>query len=78
MSCYRLKVTCDDAHLHYIHPYQFIDSPEWEAFHESSADIFQVRFFLSFNFLKEEKKVKLILATVKVDIHTNTKPYYNQ
>ncbi|KAK6641510.1 hypothetical protein RUM44_013222 [Polyplax serrata] len=38
----KLNVTCDDAHLHYIHPHQFIDSPEWEAFHEWSADIFQV------------------------------------
>lgn len=47
VSCSRLKVTCDDAHLHYIHPYQFIDSPEWEAFHESSADIFQVMYSTS-------------------------------
>jgi len=39
---YRLKVTCDGMHLHYIKPYQFVDSPEWEATHESDADVFQV------------------------------------
>ncbi|XP_012534851.1 uncharacterized protein LOC105835820 isoform X3 [Monomorium pharaonis] len=38
----KLKVTCDGTHLHYIRAYQFIDSPEWEATHESDADVFQV------------------------------------
>jgi hypothetical protein len=38
----RLRVTCDDMHLHYIQPHQFIDSPEWEANHDNSDDVFQV------------------------------------
>ncbi|XP_011697432.1 PREDICTED: blood vessel epicardial substance-like [Wasmannia auropunctata] len=38
----KLKVTCDGTHLHYIRAYQFVDSPEWEATHESDADVFQV------------------------------------
>lgn len=38
----RLRVTCDDTHLHFIHNHQFIDSPEWEANHEQSDDVFQV------------------------------------
>lgn len=38
----KLKVTCDGTHLHYVRAYQFVDSPEWEATHESDADVFQV------------------------------------
>nr|CAD7458045.1 unnamed protein product [Timema tahoe] len=38
----KLRVTCDDIHLHYINPHQFIDSPEWEANHENSDDVFQL------------------------------------
>ncbi|XP_067011153.2 popeye domain-containing protein 2-like [Anabrus simplex] len=38
----KLRVTCDDTHLHYISPHQFIDSPEWEANHDNSDDVFQV------------------------------------
>ena len=38
----RLRVTCDDMHLHYVEPHQFIDSPEWEANHDNSDDVFQV------------------------------------
>lgn len=39
---FRLRVTCDDTHLHFIHGHQFIDSPEWESNHEQSDDVFQV------------------------------------
>lgn len=35
-------MTCDDTHLHFISAHQFIDSPEWEANHEQSDDVFQV------------------------------------
>lgn len=42
VDLYRLRVTCDDTHLHFIHGHQFIDSPEWEANHEQSDDVFQV------------------------------------
>ena len=42
----RLRVTCDDMHLHYIEAHQFIDSPEWEANHDNSDDVFQVWNFL--------------------------------
>ncbi|CAG9840106.1 unnamed protein product [Diabrotica balteata] len=38
----RLRVTCDDTHLHFINMHQFVDSPEWEANHEQSDDVFQV------------------------------------
>ncbi|XP_054262612.1 blood vessel epicardial substance-like [Macrosteles quadrilineatus] len=38
----KLKVSVEGMHLHYIHPFQFIDSPEWEAGHETSDDLFQV------------------------------------
>ncbi|VEN49197.1 unnamed protein product [Callosobruchus maculatus] len=38
----RLRVTCDDTHLHFINAHQFVDSPEWEANHEQSEDVFQV------------------------------------
>ncbi|KAF6211626.1 hypothetical protein GE061_012139 [Apolygus lucorum] len=38
----KLKVTCDSIHLHYISSYQFIDSPEWEAGHVTSDELFQV------------------------------------
>ncbi|XP_026486111.1 uncharacterized protein LOC113393442 isoform X2 [Vanessa tameamea] len=38
----RMRVSCDETHLHYIQPYQFVDSPEWEANREQSDDVFQV------------------------------------
>ncbi|XP_037874970.1 blood vessel epicardial substance [Bombyx mori] len=38
----KLRVSCDETHLHYIQPYQFVDSPEWEANREQSDDVFQV------------------------------------
>lgn len=38
----RLKVSCEQTLLHHIHAHQFIDSPEWEANHEQSDDVFQV------------------------------------
>ncbi|XP_017773183.1 PREDICTED: blood vessel epicardial substance-B-like [Nicrophorus vespilloides] len=38
----KLRVTCDDTHLHFITTHQFVDSPEWEANHEQSDDVFQV------------------------------------
>lgn len=37
-----MRVTCDDTHLHFINVHQFVDSPEWEANHEQSDDVFQV------------------------------------
>lgn len=39
---FRMRVTCDDTHLHFINMHQFVDSPEWEANHEQSDDVFQV------------------------------------
>lgn len=38
----RLKVTYEDAHLHYIYPHQFVDSPEFEASPTGSEQLFQV------------------------------------
>ncbi|CAH0749749.1 unnamed protein product [Diatraea saccharalis] len=37
-----MRVSCDETHLHFIQPYQFVDSPEWEANREQSDDVFQV------------------------------------
>lgn len=37
-----MRVTCDDTHLHFINVHQFVDSPEWEANHDQSDDLFQV------------------------------------
>ncbi|XP_052738446.1 blood vessel epicardial substance-like [Bicyclus anynana] len=38
----KMRVSCDETLLHYIQPYQFVDSPEWEANREQSDDVFQV------------------------------------
>ncbi|KAJ2946939.1 hypothetical protein O0L34_g16283 [Tuta absoluta] len=38
----KMRVSCDGTHLHFIQPYQFVDSPEWEANREQSDDVFQV------------------------------------
>ncbi|CAH0727765.1 unnamed protein product, partial [Brenthis ino] len=38
----KMRVSCDETHLHYIQPYQFVDSPEWEANRDLSDDVFQV------------------------------------
>ncbi|KAG7299416.1 hypothetical protein JYU34_016369 [Plutella xylostella] len=38
----KLRVSCDGTHLHFVQPYQFVDSPEWEANREQSDNVFQV------------------------------------
>ncbi|KAM4701721.1 popeye domain-containing protein 2 isoform 2-T2 [Discoglossus pictus] len=38
----RVKVSLDGQFLHYIFPYQFLDSPEWESLHPSEEGTFQV------------------------------------
>ncbi|XP_034239009.1 blood vessel epicardial substance-like [Thrips palmi] len=38
----KLAVSCDGTHLHHINTHQFVDSPEWEANHDSSENTFQV------------------------------------
>ncbi|KAK3912482.1 Blood vessel epicardial substance, partial [Frankliniella fusca] len=38
----RLAVSCDGTHLHHINIHQFVDSPEWEANHDTSENTFQV------------------------------------
>ncbi|KAJ1528671.1 hypothetical protein ONE63_007065 [Megalurothrips usitatus] len=38
----KLAVTCDGTHLHHINIHQFVDSPEWEANHDTSENTFQV------------------------------------
>ncbi|XP_053561756.1 popeye domain-containing protein 2 [Bombina bombina] len=38
----RVKVSLDGQFLHYIFPYQFLDSPEWESLHPSEEGAFQV------------------------------------
>ncbi|XP_074070686.1 popeye domain-containing protein 2 isoform X2 [Macrotis lagotis] len=38
----RIRVSQDGQFLHYIFPYQFMDSPEWESLQPSEEGIFQV------------------------------------
>ncbi|XP_066890632.1 popeye domain-containing protein 2 isoform X4 [Kogia breviceps] len=38
----RVRVSQDGQFLHYIFPYQFMDSPEWESLHPSAEGVFQV------------------------------------
>ncbi|XP_048453347.1 blood vessel epicardial substance isoform X3 [Rhincodon typus] len=38
----RIRVTVDGEFLHYIYPYQFLDSPEWDSLRPSEDGIFQV------------------------------------
>ncbi|XP_012874854.1 PREDICTED: popeye domain-containing protein 2 isoform X1 [Dipodomys ordii] len=38
----RVRVSQDGQFLHYIFPYQFMDSPEWESLHPSEEGTFQV------------------------------------
>ncbi|XP_047482145.1 blood vessel epicardial substance-like [Penaeus chinensis] len=38
----KLRVSCDNTHLHNILPTHFIDSPEWEACADDSDELFQV------------------------------------
>ncbi|CAG9825230.1 unnamed protein product [Phaedon cochleariae] len=57
----KLRVTCDDTHLHFISTYQFVDSPEWEANHEQSDDVFQV------TIAAEEDSVYLCWSRMKLE-----------
>ncbi|KAL1131492.1 hypothetical protein AAG570_011109 [Ranatra chinensis] len=57
----KLKVSCDNMHLHYINSYQFIDSPEWEAGHVSSDELFQV------TITAEEDSMYLCWPKLKLD-----------
>ncbi|MEQ2222568.1 hypothetical protein ILYODFUR_027640 [Ilyodon furcidens] len=38
----RIRVTVKGEFLHYIHPFQFLDSPEWDSLTPSEEGIFQV------------------------------------
>lgn len=38
----RVRVSQDGQFLHYIFPYQFLDSPEWESLQPSEEGVFQV------------------------------------
>lgn len=38
----RVRVSQDGQFLHYIFPYQFLDSPEWESLRPSEEGTFQV------------------------------------
>ncbi|XP_061494656.1 popeye domain-containing protein 2 isoform X2 [Rhineura floridana] len=38
----RVRVSQDGQFLHYVFPYQFLDSPEWESLRPSEEGIFQV------------------------------------
>ncbi|UYV61132.1 BVES [Cordylochernes scorpioides] len=38
----RLKVTCQGVLLHYVDPWEFVDSPEWEATPSDTDGLFQV------------------------------------
>ncbi|XP_014345065.1 popeye domain-containing protein 3 [Latimeria chalumnae] len=38
----RIRVTVNGEFLHYIYPYQFLDSPEWDSLRPSEEGLFQV------------------------------------
>lgn len=38
----RVRVTVNGEFLHYIHPFQFLDSPEWDSLRPSEEGVFQV------------------------------------
>uniref|UniRef100_A0A672FWP1 POPDC1-3 domain-containing protein n=1 Tax=Salarias fasciatus TaxID=181472 RepID=A0A672FWP1_SALFA len=38
----RIRVTVNGEFLHYIHPFQFLDSPEWDSLRPSEEGVFQV------------------------------------
>ncbi|CAL8287380.1 unnamed protein product [Merluccius merluccius] len=38
----RMVVTVNGEFLHYIYPYQFLDSPEWDSLRPSEEGLFQV------------------------------------
>ncbi|KAJ8005441.1 hypothetical protein DPEC_G00146680 [Dallia pectoralis] len=38
----RIRVTVNGEFLHYIYPFQFIDSPEWDSLRPSEEGVFQV------------------------------------
>ncbi|XP_036301372.1 popeye domain-containing protein 2 isoform X3 [Pipistrellus kuhlii] len=48
----RVRVSQDGQFLHYIFPYQFMDSPEWESLPPSEEGVFQLLEFLSIATLK--------------------------
>lgn len=52
----RLAVSCDGTHLHHINIHQFVDSPEWEANHDSSENTFQVTNVDCMDALRREEK----------------------
>lgn len=41
---YRIRVTVNGEFLHYIYPFQFLDSPEWDSLRPSEEGVFQVNF----------------------------------
>ncbi|KAL1454962.1 hypothetical protein WDU94_009089 [Cyamophila willieti] len=38
----KMNVTCDDTHLHYVCPFQFVDSPEFVSNQNTSDELYQV------------------------------------
>ncbi|GJQ67292.1 hypothetical protein Trydic_g8193 [Trypoxylus dichotomus] len=64
----KLRVTCDDTHLHFINVHQFVDSPEWEANHDQSDDVFQV------TVVAEEDSVFLCWPRMKLERILRHKP----
>ncbi|XP_028836655.1 popeye domain-containing protein 3 [Denticeps clupeoides] len=38
----RIRVSVNGEFLHYIHPFQFLDSPEWDSLRPSEEGLFQV------------------------------------
>lgn len=38
----RIRVTVNGEFLHYINPFQFLDSPEWDSLRPSEEGVFQV------------------------------------
>ena len=45
----RMVVTVNGEFLHYIYPFQFLDSPEWDSLRPSEEGVFQVIYRLHQN-----------------------------
>ncbi|XP_072254568.1 popeye domain-containing protein 2 isoform X2 [Pyxicephalus adspersus] len=64
----RVKVSLDGQFLHYIFPYQFLDSPEWESLRPSEEGTFQVTLTAEMDSMYiswPRKKLNLLLSKEK-------------
>ncbi|EPY75322.1 hypothetical protein CB1_001703002 [Camelus ferus] len=64
----RIRVTVDGEFLHYIFPFQFLDSPEWDSLRPTEEGIFQVQ-QQGEEWVKIEKELKGIYQRLFEPLH---------